>query len=258
MKNSLIPIFIVSLPNSKRRSILKKKLKEMQYEFIDAVYGKNFLSEVDRINSFSTAPRRYERLISSGEYGCTVSHLNIYKKIVSEDIEWAIILEDDVDFDFDFQIQLSQIVNKLDSNSLYILGSQEGLNSFDNIVLSKRNEISYMDISFKKILNSHRYIYRTASYLISKKTALNILKFTENDFYLADDWYSFYNNQIFDKIYLGDFVHHPVILEGQSLIETDRKYKDNYAIFKILGIYDLLRKIKSLIRKFFIPFLYDK
>ena len=37
--------------------------------------------------------------MNKGEIGCALSHINLYKKIVSDKLSYAIILEDDVEFD---------------------------------------------------------------------------------------------------------------------------------------------------------------
>lgn len=258
MRTSDIPVFVISLENSERRNIISNKLKDFDYEFIDAVYGKNFLSYIEILNNDLELRARYKRGITPGEYGCSMSHRMIYSRMIEEKLEWAIILEDDVDFDFNFQKQIIDLVKKIDKKSLYILGCQEGLPSFDHVVLSKEKYIEYKDIIFRKVLKSDRYIYRTAAYLISLETAENILKFTENNFCLADDWFIYSKNKLFNHIYLGGFVRHPEILEGQSTIESERLYDENYKFIRKVKIFDLLRYIKKIYRPLYIKFFFDR
>lgn len=252
-----VPVFIVSLKNSERRNTISKKLNGFDYEFTDAVYGKDFLPEIEILNNNVQTRARYKRAITPGEYGCSMSHRAIYKRMIEEDIDWAIILEDDVDFTFNFQMQIRESIHDFDDNSLYLLGCQEGLPSFDHVVISNKKVIEYKKISFRKTLKSERYVYRTAAYLISKKTAANILNFSDDKFCLADDWNIFYKNKIFNDIYLGDFVHHPDVLEQQSTIENERPIDTKYKFLKMIGFFTPLRNVKKIVRHIVLGNIYD-
>lgn len=252
-----VPVFIVSLKNSERRNTIAKKLKGFNYEFTDAVYGKDFLSEIEILNNNVQTRARYKRAITPGEYGCSMSHRAIYKRMIKENIDWAIILEDDVDFTFNFQMQIRENIHNFDDNSLYLLGCQEGLPSFDHVVIGKKKVIEYKKIIFRKVLKSERYVYRTAAYLISKKTAGKILQFTENKFCLADDWFNYSRNRLFDNIFLGNFVYHPELLEGQSMIEKERLLESNLSEFRRSNLFLFLRDIKKKLRQFTIKAIFD-
>lgn len=253
----MLPIFIVSLANSARRYEISNQLKGFSYEFIDAVYGKNFIEDLNLINESSWVKNRYQRKLSPGELGCALSHRKIYKKIIDEKIQWAIILEDDIKSKINFQKTINNNINILNPKNLYILGCQEGLPAFDHVVLSKRNIIKFQDITFRKLIKSERYIYRTAAYLISYEVAKNILEFTEDKFCLADDWDKFYKEKLFNEIYLSDIVSHPADFHLQSTIESERAVKDSYQIFRVLKIFNILRKFKMYLRHFILGKFYD-
>lgn len=257
MLNNSIPIFIVSLKGSERRILLIDKLKDMSYQFVDAINGVDFLDEIRKINE-QKKQSNSPKIFTPGEYGCARSHRKIYEKMESENINWAIILEDDVDFDFDFQSQISEIIDSFNENNLYILGCQEGLPSSDHIVISKKNNIKFKGLNLNKTIRSERYIYRTAAYLISKKTASKILEFTENNFSLADDWYVFSKEKLFENIYLGDFIRHPELLEGQSTIENERLMRSKRKSFKSSQLFKLLRSFKVYFRQYIIKAAFDK
>ncbi len=252
-----VPVFIVSLKNSERRNTISKKLNGFDYEFTDAVYGKDFLPEIEILNNNVQTRARYKRAITPGEYGCSMSHRAIYKRMIKENIDWAIILEDDVDFTFNFQMQIRESIHDFDDNSLYLLGCQEGLPSFDHVVISNKKVIEYKKISFRKTLKSERYVYRTAAYLISKKTAANILNFSDDKFCLADDWSTYSRNHLFDNIFLGNFISHPDVLEGQSTIEGERLLEENLSEFRKSRLFFFLRNIKKNLRQVIIKSFYD-
>lgn len=94
-----IPVFVISLPEAyDRRARIEKIFADLNldFEFIDAVDGRQF----DVINHpLYNANKRlafYGRHLNGGEIGCLLSHKKIYQKIVDENIEHALIFEDDV------------------------------------------------------------------------------------------------------------------------------------------------------------------
>lgn len=96
-----INTYIVNLVTSTaRKEYMLELLKTYSYinpTFIEAVDGRLFSTE-EREKTFDdkTCYRRYGRLINGGEVGCTLSHFKCYKKLVSSNDKFVLILEDDV------------------------------------------------------------------------------------------------------------------------------------------------------------------
>lgn len=246
MKINSCPIFIVSLPQSNRRYDINKKLSKYSFQYEDAIYGK-ILGEqyLQELNNHQWIKNNYRRDLTFGEVGCALSHRNIYKKIIDQNIPWAIIFEDDISIKHPFYDVLLNNIDKFNPNDLYILGAQEGLACNDYVILSNKNSINLNGfIKFNKTIDSERYIYRTAAYLISKKVAENILNFTEKKFCLADDWSCFKKHNLFNELYMSDFISHPFDLNQQSLLELERssKIKKNWKMRYPL-IYKILKKV---------------
>ena len=95
---ALIPVFVVSLPDCvDRRASIRSSLDDLQipFEFMDAVDGRN---ELDSSHEFEIDRQRTERegpRMSDAEIACALSHIQVYRRIVQNDIDWALILEDD-------------------------------------------------------------------------------------------------------------------------------------------------------------------
>lgn len=253
----MIPIFVVSMPNSPRRLSMTSKLKDMEFEYLDAIVGKSFLNEIGQINNTEWVKNRYKRNLTAGEFGCSESHKEIYKKIIEHKIPWAIILEDDVDFSINFQKIINSNIEDFNPESIYIFGCQEGLGSSRYIVLSKNTNLDLGEIKFRKCLSSDKYVYRTAAYLISSQVAKNIISFTKNHYCLADDWDIFHKKDLYNSIYLSDFVSHPEDLNNQSTIEKDRSLNANLSFNKFHNMQEFLKKIKIFFRKIIIRKCYD-
>ena len=107
--------------------------------------------------------------IHKGAYGAYLSHYLLWKKIVEENLDYALILEDDV---------VPESVNKmLDSNLL--------INNYDFIQLSKR-------IRFD--LYNNPVFDGAESYILSQKGALSLLALTESPFLFQQLGVKKYNN----------------------------------------------------------------
>jgi len=94
-----IPIFIINLKqDSKKKKQMQIQLDnlDLKAEFFEAVNGNSLTQEeIDRVYQKNVAIREFKRELSRGEIGCALSHLSIYKKMIEQNIEKAVILEDD-------------------------------------------------------------------------------------------------------------------------------------------------------------------
>ncbi|MBF0409568.1 MAG: glycosyltransferase family 25 protein [Candidatus Riflebacteria bacterium] len=107
-----IPVFVVNLKNSQaRRERIVKQLDDLGISFrvFEAISG----NEVDPGNLFLCNKKAEQgfgllaRRLLNNEFGCALSHLKIFEKIVADRIDRACILEDDAILSPDF----SRILN---------------------------------------------------------------------------------------------------------------------------------------------------
>jgi GR25 family glycosyltransferase involved in LPS biosynthesis len=82
-------IYVIALENSPRIERIKERFKGLSYEIFYGVDGRKIDIKYYR--------DRGSRL-TYGQLGCSLSHVNLYKKIVEENIDMALILEDDCVF----------------------------------------------------------------------------------------------------------------------------------------------------------------
>ncbi len=117
--NDNIPIVIISLKNSPRRSVIAQRLTSLgfNFEFFDGVEGKALtqqeLSKVDF--QFNPTHLRQPEL-TLGEVGCALSHIKVYEYMVENNIPQLLILEDDAIVHLDFKKMLRQTLKKLKNN----------------------------------------------------------------------------------------------------------------------------------------------
>lgn len=223
----MIKVFIVSLSSSSRRSVIEKKCRDnnVEFEFIDAVNGKDLPRDLMlKINNYSWTKDKYKRALGESEVGCSLSHHKIYERIKNNN-DWYIVLEDDVSFGRNINLLINTDLknSNLDPSSLYLLGGQNGLDSFKHVILSNFGKEKITgNLFFYKTLFSERFLFRTCCYLIHSDLAKKILSFNNDKIILADDWYNLSKNKIINSIYYTDIIDHPSDI-NDSLIDAERK-----------------------------------
>ena len=98
-------LFIINLERSgDRRKYMSDRLNQLSlgFEFYDAVDGAE-LTEYD-LGSYNCEKRlkAFGCDLTPNEIGCYLSHYRLYEKIMSENIQQAVIMEDDVEIADDF------------------------------------------------------------------------------------------------------------------------------------------------------------
>ena len=98
-KKEFPPVFVINLKSSAdRREVMAERLKPLQieYSFFEAVNGHAL--DIETLPSYEKTRRRlfFGRDLKKGEIGCLLSHRAVYQHIVDNNIDTAVILEDDV------------------------------------------------------------------------------------------------------------------------------------------------------------------
>ncbi|OOF67895.1 glycosyltransferase family 25 protein [Rodentibacter caecimuris] len=179
MKNFLPKIMVISLKNSKRREVISKRLNGLglEFQFFDAVYGKD-LSEAELASvDYEFYPRRYnaKKPLTLGEIGCAMSHIKLYEYIVENKIKEVIVLEDDALVSLYFKEIVSVALNKV-SDKKEILFLDHGKAKVYPFMrsLPERYRLAKYRCPSK---NSKRSIIRTTGYLITYNGAQKLLKY---------------------------------------------------------------------------------
>lgn len=114
---SELSIFVISCQfDTERRELTEKRLKEqnLSFQFFDA-YDGHFLPEYIFVNENIL-------LDSAGGRGCALSHKMLWKKMVEEDIDCAVIFEDDVVFSEHFRYFIDRVWQQSPKDSIQFLG----------------------------------------------------------------------------------------------------------------------------------------
>ena len=124
--NQAIPMFVINLKKeATRRAHMQTQAEALGLEliFIDAVYGKDLpQKDFDNICNHEKSQNILNRRLLRGEVGVALSQMSVYQKMLDENIQEAIIFEDDVNIDSSI-IEVMQSTTKFPSDwELVLLG----------------------------------------------------------------------------------------------------------------------------------------
>lgn len=211
-----------------RRKLISQKLAGYDWFFFDALDARNYSNnQISNLFDKDSFHNRYFRYPSSGEIGCTLSHIAMYRYIIDNDIPYALILEDDAIIDSDFKkffIKKNLDVLMNDDSSIYLLGHSKvsRKNGFlYNFIhpLAIRKKIGDQKFGESKYMN----LCGTVAYVVTNEAAKKILSsFAYRPFHLADDWL------FINEVGINIFHSRPLLvlenyLSFESSIESERQ-----------------------------------
>jgi lipooligosaccharide galactosyltransferase I len=176
---NLPPIFVISLKDSSRREFIEKRLRGLglQFEFFDAVYGKNLSQdELQKIDyKFYQSKYLAKKPLTLGEIGCAMSHIKLYEHIREINIPEAIILEDDAIVSHHFKEIVLDALKKAPSRKEIIFLDHGKAKSW---LLKKMLFDRYKLVRYRvPSKNSLRGIFMADAYLITSNGINKLLKY---------------------------------------------------------------------------------
>ncbi|WP_439328203.1 glycosyltransferase family 25 protein [Lonepinella sp. BR2357] len=158
------PIFVISLKHSPRREVITQRFNALNipFQFVDAVYGKDLNEEQLAQVDYEFYPKKYraKKPLTIGEIGCAMSHIKFYEYMVKQQIEQAIIFEDDIIIHHDFKRIISDVLKKVPA----------------------RREIIFLDHNKTRYWPCKRKIFRTyklVRYRTPFKTSRRVITMTD-------------------------------------------------------------------------------
>ena len=194
-----IKIFVINLETSvERRKIMERQLTKQQldFEIFKAVRG-SALSEEELLMFYDK-----EYLVNKpawftpGAAGCAISHYLLYKKIIDEKIDVALILEDDMQLPGNLAGLLQQLSTAIRGDEVIMLFYQ----SYAAINLSSQTARPmgggtslYQIIDINRLRSTGAYMI---NYNAAKRMVDSLLPFSA----FPDDWKGFYERRILNGI----------------------------------------------------------
>jgi GR25 family glycosyltransferase involved in LPS biosynthesis len=220
-----------------RQENIKSQLNalDLSFEFFTGIDGRK-LSNNELLEYYdSNKANKYSgRDLTRGEIGCALSHKYIYKKMIADNIQRAIVLEDDITIDQEFPLVVSRLEH-----------------------LAINNYIIKMDTAEKQTVPWHRTslgdgyfiehplssISATLGYYIDIEAAKTMLKIIDKIFLVADYW-----------VYFKSFIKLRILSKKIILINNsfgseigEREEGKEKFIYKIVVLNKIIKFFKLLI-----------
>ncbi len=93
-------VFVINLARSPERlTAIKSQFDaiEVPFERIDAIDGRNLSDDfIETVSPARVVRKSYHRALSKAEVACSLSHKKAWQQIVDDDLDFSIVLEDDI------------------------------------------------------------------------------------------------------------------------------------------------------------------
>ncbi|MDR0747878.1 MAG: glycosyltransferase family 25 protein [Helicobacteraceae bacterium] len=194
-----VKVYCITLQNcAERQKKITAQLNQLglEFEFVYGIDGRalsqeeiNSLYDREKCRRFHIRKYKKDVDLSRGEIGCTLSHNLLYKKMIDEDVQRAIILEDDALIDDD-ALSLLEPLSRLPIDG-YVVNLSHPPSS------QKRNKRRFeLSIPWHTIILNDKFFIRhsfahstlTSGYYIDIKAARVMYKLTQRVFLIIDQW----------------------------------------------------------------------
>jgi glycosyl transferase family 25 len=235
-------VHVINLKEAvERRNSITSQLQKLglQFEIFDAIRG-SLLSEQELAEKVDmNEVLKYPKWLTRNMLGASLSHMGVYKRIVSSGVDWHLVLEDDVVLNEEVQ-KLMQHIEK--HTETY----REHLVLFYGISIKSSVELESSEITHSGDYHIHKVLSKeiggAGAYMIHCQTAEKLLKKNMIIKVAPDTWHFFLDQGAFKQIdCVCPFAARP------GLFESTIGYVDPRSI---------IFRIKKIIEIHKIPFLY--
>ena len=236
-------IFVVSLIRAKdRREYIKAHLSSLalEYEIIDAVdYLELTPADYERLTDEEAV--RKNPFLSKGSIACSLSHLQIYKRMVQDDIGISLVLEDDAHLPYNIKQLLTAVEADTQHNEVITLSYFNHHDSKPVTQLSKKGRTPLRgggELVYPIDLHD---IASTMAYVITKSVAEKMIDILMPISVQTDYWGVYYDKGAFDSFRCL----YPVPVRA-ALVRSSIDYEAGKT---------LISRLAAVIRKYNVPVL---
>jgi glycosyl transferase, family 25 len=189
--------YIINLVRSpERRAKITANLDRfgVDYEIFAAIDAQE-LDPTDANASGEIAPRFYDKF-RPGEAACALSHISVYRKILADGLEWALVLEDDI-------IAPPELAAIADAVAGYLRGAEVALLNFDSEEVVQVSRIGAIDLPATRQLVAPVHVRQPASgaaYIITREACARMIELALPVQTKADDWAHFIETGGIDRL----------------------------------------------------------
>ena len=235
MKNYIIHVST----DFEREEHIKKEIGKTSFDFI-------FINDGDKKDLSKDIVSRYfggELIPVSGATSCAYKHILVYKDMINSQVDYAIVLEDDIFLHKDFE----KIVNKI-----LIEITERKLNNF--LISLEESNLKYINGSERKkgiLLYPRKHSRFTGAYILDVECAKTIMN--EIETYKCNKPIDWIHNIYGERGLINVYWLHPTIavqgsLNGKMKSEIDTRFKRGKNLFRQIS-FSLTKIYKKLLCK---------
>jgi glycosyl transferase, family 25 len=188
--------YVINLARSgDRRTHITAELTRsgLDYEIVTAVDGRNVdLDDPTVIDQALIAKNAFP----AGTAGCALSHLAVYRKIIADGLDHALILEDDVRLPVDVGRIAQAVAPHLTGAEVALLNH----GSPDVCKMSRAGSVALPSSRLLALPIDVRRLVNAAAYVITREACERMLEHSLPLRANADDWGFFYSERMLDRI----------------------------------------------------------
>jgi glycosyl transferase family 25 len=191
--------YVINLARSpERRAHMAAELAKSQvdYEFFEAIDGRDIDLTDPRVRATIAPPFLSKSSFRPGNAACARSHLSVYKKIVADGLNWAMVMEDDV-------IVPEDLASLADAVAEHLVGSEVALLNFDSERTCKMSRQGAVDLPHSRQLVLPVDVDQpvsAAAYVITREACERMDERPLPIWAKADDWAHFYDEGVLDRV----------------------------------------------------------
>ena len=201
---STVHAYVINLARSlDRRAHITAELKKtgLDYEIITAVDGRDLdlrdTTIVDPSLPFIDPSLPVVDIgLAAGTAGCALSHLSVYRKIIADGLDEALVLEDDVMLPADLASLADAVADQLVDAEVALLS----YDSPDPCKMSLEGSIHFPSSRVLALPIDIRQPRSTGAYIVTREACERMIKFLLPVRVQADSWWFFYREGILDRV----------------------------------------------------------
>lgn len=188
--------YVINLASSlERRTHVTAELEKtrLDYEFVTAVDGRKLNLHDDATIASSFLARV---TCAAGTAGCALSHLDVYRKIIADGLDMALVLEDDV-------ILPTDLGSLADAVGDHLVGAEVALLSYDSRNPCKMSREGLIQLPLSRQLALPIDISQPisgAAFIITREACERMIECAMPLRSAADDWGFYYREGILDRV----------------------------------------------------------
>jgi glycosyl transferase family 25 len=195
-RRSNVHAYVINLARSpERRAHISAELKKakIDYEIVTGVDGR----DLDLHDEGTIDPALFTRSSwPAGMAGCALSHLLVYRKMIADGLETALVLEDDVTLPSDLDSLAESLIDHLTGAEMVLLN----YDSKEPCTMSQEGAINLPSARLLVLPIDVRQPGSSAAYLITRVAAKRMSESVLPVRASPDDWWFFYREGALDRV----------------------------------------------------------